>query len=409
MRFVVGLTVVLLSLNGPSYRHTNPPPNGSHYLFLWTRDSAGRASDFLAVVDVDSTSPAYAQVVATLPVGVIGSMPHHTEHQMSSGGVLFVNGFMAGRTFRIDLRDPTRPKLLGSFGDAGPYTHPHSYVRLPNGNVLSTFQMRIDAGRETTGGLVELSPDGQVLRTASAAAPTIDSAIRPYSLAILPALDRVVTTATDMHGALSSRAVQVWRLSDLHLLHTILLPPGPRGDENFLTAEPRVLTDGRTVMVNTFKCGLYRLSGLDSDQPAADWVYTAPWKSGENCAIPLTTGRFWVQTVGAEHALVSLDISDPLHPKEVSRLTLGLRDVPHWISLEPNGKRIVITGYDALYPRVLLARFDRRTGALALDSSFKDRGAVEPGISFARTAWPHGSTGTGIPHGAVFSLPDSHN
>jgi hypothetical protein len=358
------------------------------------------------VIDVDPTSRAYATVVATLPVGVIGSHPHHTEHQMPPGGVLFANGFTAGQTFRIDLNNPTSPSLLGSFSDAGPYSHPHSFVRLPNGNVLATFQMRMDAGREETGGLVELSPDGHVVRMASAAAPSVDTTIRPYSLAILPALDRVVTTATDMHGVLVSRAVQLWRLSDLHLLQTILLPPGPRGDENFLTAEPRVMPDGRTVMVNTFRCGLYRLSALDREQPAVAWVYTAPWKDGASCAIPVTRGSFWVQTVGVDHALVSLDVSDALHPKEVSRLTLGPDDVPHWISLEPNGERIVITGYNALHARLLLAHFDAHTGALALDSSFKEPNAREVGISFARSRWPHGATGTAFPHGAVFSLPD---
>jgi len=40
-------------------------------------------------------------------------MPHHTEYQMPASGVLWANGFAAGRTFRFDLRDPTRPRLAG--------------------------------------------------------------------------------------------------------------------------------------------------------------------------------------------------------------------------------------------------------------------------------------------------------
>lgn len=267
---------------------------------MWAADSAERASDFLAVLDVDPASPTYAAVVATLPVGAVGTRPHHTEHQMPAGGVLFANGFAAGRTFRLDLHDPTHPKLLGAFGGAGEYMHPHSFVRLPNGNVLATFQHRMAGGREETGGLVELDPAARPIRWASAAVPQIDSTIRPYSLAVVPAFDRVVTTGTDMHGDATTRAVQIWRLSDLTLLQTLLLPPGPRGDENSLTAEPRVLADGRTVLVNTFTCGLYRLTGLDGATAAAEWVYTATWAERENCAIPVTVGRFWIQTVGHE-------------------------------------------------------------------------------------------------------------
>ena len=42
----------------------------------------------------------------------------------------------------------------------------------------------------------------------------------------------------------STRHVQIWRLSDLALLHTIALPPSPDGDHAAYPAEPRVLPDG---------------------------------------------------------------------------------------------------------------------------------------------------------------------
>lgn len=377
-------------------------------MFAWARDSSRRTTDFLAVIDVDPRSRTYGTLVATAPIGKAGTMTHHTEHEMPDGGVLFASGFGTGETFLFDLRDPTKPKLQSSFGDVGPFTHPHSYVRLPNGNVLTTFQMQMDGPRATTGGIAEMTPEGKPVRWASGADPSVDSAVRPYSLAVLPAIDRVVTTATDMDGKLRSRALQIWRLSDLHLLRTILLPPGSRGDENYLTAEPRVLPDGRTVLVNTFMCGLYQLSGLDSDKPVATWIYTAHWNGQRtpeaSCAIPVLAGHYWIQTVGSDHAIVSLDITDQIHPHEVSRMTLGPNDVPHWISLEPDSERLVITGYDGLHSRLLLARFNVRTGALALDSTFKEPGSSEVGFSFARAAWPHGANGVAMPHGAVFSL-----
>ena len=322
---------------------------------------------------------------------------------MPAAGVLWANGFDSGQTFRFDVRDPMRPRLIGSIGDAGPFTHPHSYARLPNGHILATFQQRAGAGPATTGGLVELDSMGRVLRYADAAVPRIDPGVRPYSLAVIPTLDRIVTTATDMHLETRSSAVQVWRLSDLTLLQTILLPPGPRGNENSMTAEPRVLADGSTVLVNTFTCGLYRLDGLAGDTASAAWVYSMPWKGPPYCAVPVVAGQFWIQADGPDHSVVSLDVRDSKRPREVSRLALAPDQIPHWIGLEPNGDRLVITGYKALESRVLLARVNPGTGALGLDTTFTMSAAGELGVDFDRPQWPHGRTGRAIPHGAVFS------
>jgi hypothetical protein len=404
-RRFLSLAVLIAGCHGG--QTASPPPEvaGSRHLFVWAGDADQGQSDFLAVVDVDPNSPTYASVVTTLPVDALGTSPHHTEHEMPVDGVLWANGFAAGRTFRLDLRDPARPRLAGWFGDRGPFSHPHSFARLPGGNVLATFQHR--SGDEGTGGgLAELDSTGAVIRYAHAAVPQVDSTIRPYSLVVVPALDRVVTTATDMHLKVRSRAVQVWRLSDLALLHTMLLPPGPRGDENWLTAEPRLLADGRTVMVNTFTCGLYRLHGLEGEAPSAEWVHSTPWKQGQNyCAVPVVAGDFWLQPAGGEHAVVSLDVSDPGHPREVSRLTLEPDRLPHWIALEPSGRRLVITGYRALAPWVLVANLDRGTGKLELDTTFRASGADRPGVYFGRDQWPHGATGPAVPHGAVFARP----
>jgi hypothetical protein len=405
--FLTGALIVaaLIGVVGASVQSQAPrsPRGASRFLYAWAGDADKHDSDFLAVIDVDPGSPTYASVVKTLPAGAIGTRPHHTNYEMPADGVLWANGFDSGQTFRFDLRDPASPRLLGMFGAVLPFSHPHSYTRLANGHVLATFQHRIDHGQAETGGLVELDGDGRMLRSANAGVPTIDPGIRPYSLAVIPALDRVVTTATDMHLETHSSAVQVWRLSDLTLLKTILLPPGSRGNENAMTAEPRVLEDGRTVLVNTFTCGLYQLTDLAGETPSAEWVYSTPWQAPPYCAVPAVVGHFWIQTSGPEHAVISLDISDPRHPKEVSRLTLQPHEIPHWIAVEPGGDRVVITGYDLIESRLLLASVDRATGALRLDTTFKPHGAALPGVDFSREQWPHGATGRAIPHGAVFS------
>jgi hypothetical protein len=155
--------------------------------------------------------------------------------------------------------------------------------------------------------------------------------------------------------------------------------------------------------VSTFNCGLYLLHGLDTNAPSGSLVASFPELKNESCAIPVTAGHYYLVTVPAWHAVVSLDIADPAHPREVSRLVLGPTDVPHWISIEPNHRRLVVTGYAGLERRVLIASFDEHTGRLALDTRFRDPGAAEPGVRMEGRTWPHGGSAAAIPHGAVFS------
>ena len=397
---------LLLLLGCASSREAvQAPGEDSEYLYLWTASADSTAPDFLAVFDVRPDTGRYGAMVGTVPVGNGNNGPHHTEHELAADRQLFANGFGSGRSFIFDVTNPAQPRLRGEFGDQAGFSHPHSFLRLPSGNVLATFQMRHDASGIHPGGLVEMTPRGEVVRSSPASGPGVDEGVRPYSGAIVPALDRIVTSTTDMdENPFRGNQVQIWRLSDLELLHTITLPPGPLGDEGDLTAEPRLLADGRTVMVSTFNCGLYLLEGIEGDQPAGRLVANFPRKAGTNCAIPVVAGSYWITTVPAYPGVVSLDIADPAHPREASRLTLGPEDVPHWIALEPNQRRLVITGYGTLANRVLLASFDPATGALALDQRFRPPGASRPGFDLLGP-WPHGDSVPGKPHGAVFSRP----
>lgn len=376
------------------------PAATTDYLFVWTSDVTAKKADFLAVIDTDPASPRYTEVVATVPTDVANARAHHTEHQMSEGGRLFANAFGAGKTFIFDLRDPLQPKVEATFENVGEFMHPHSFARTPSGNVLATFQMR-GHGNDAPGALVELSPAGKVLRMSDAADPAAEPFIRPYSLAVVPALDRVVTGSADMHGKDTSHSVQVWRLSDLKLLHTVRLPKGPKGDEGEDPAEPRVLADGRTVVVSTFPCGMYLLDGIDGPAPSARFIYSFP--DGVECALPVVAGKYWVAT-STKLGLIALDMTDPAKPREVSRLALPDGQGPHWISLAPDGHRIVISGGKLAHQdRILIAHIDPNSGALTLDTGFRDKGAATPGVSFDRATWPHGATGKAVPHGAVFS------
>ncbi len=398
---LTALGVALLAACGCSPTATTKESGGSPHLFVWAWDVDKDADDFLALVDVDRRSATYGQVVRTLPAPG-GRGAHHTEYEMPTSQ-LFANSFETGHTFVFNLSDAVHPRLISDFGDARPYSHPHSFARTPRGTVLATYQ-GLAADHNATGGLVELDDQGQMLRAASAANP-IDRDVRPYSLAVVPQLDRVVTTSADMHGVKVGRSVQVWRLSDLTLLHTVLLPPGPRGDEHLHPAEVRVLPDGASVMVATFRCGLYVLSELDGN-PVATLARSFPWSAvdGEDtdCNVPVRSGRFFVQPVGTTGSVVVLDVSTPAKPVIVDELNFGVDARPHWLALEPGGKRIVMTGGGILAGGVYLIDMDPETGKLQLARDLPATGSGIPGIRYDRTEWPHGKTGPAFAHGAVF-------
>jgi hypothetical protein len=405
IRFGDFAAIALLSLPACTPR-AETRSSAAEYLYLWTASADSTQPDFLAVLDVTADSPSYGRLVTTLAVPGLRNGPHHTEHEMPADRQLFANGFGSGRSFIFDLSDAAAPKIAGQLGDVEGYTHPHSYLRLPDGNVLATFQMRHDSSGMTPGALVALTPSGKVLRVSSANVPGTDPGLRVYSAGIVPSIDRIVTTTTDMDAdSPASRLLQVWRLSDLTHLHTISLPDGPGGGEGLLTAEPRVLADGRTMLVSTFACGLYLMEGLDTDTPSGRLVASFPRTEGTNCAIPVVAGNYYLVTVPAYNAVVALDISNPAAPREVSRATFGSGDVPHWIAISPDQRRLVVTGYRDMQHRVMLLRFDPMTGQVGIDERFREEGATAPGFRMDNKTWPHGGSGKGIPHGAVFSRP----
>lgn len=433
-RFLLLLLTIVALADVCAQTNASPSP----YLFIWARSADTAQPNFLAVIDALPSSPSYGQVVSSVSVNVPTNLAHHTDYEMPAGGILFANDYSSGLSFRFDLRDPISPKLLGTFASAGPYNHAHSFVHLANGHVLATYQMK-GFLNHNPGALVELDADGKVIRFSDAADPAVDPFIRPYSLAVVPALDRVVTTSADMYGAGKSNVVQIWRLSDLKRVKTVRLPEGPRGVEGVNASEPRLLADARTVLVSTEHCGIYRINRLDTDDPSAELVYDSGADTA--CSVPALSGHYWFQTVshgkphrslldldghpqtavnGADehshggepstsnnewHAIVALDVSDPSHPVEVDRLSLGEFDYPHWLSADPQGNRLVMTGFEAMQNQVVILNV-APDGKLTIDSRFHSAAAgQEPGIRMEAGHWPHGGSGLAVPHGAVFSRP----
>ena len=409
MKRVISGCALLLALSLPLFAAAATAP--SRYLFVWAmeakhplasvpemtpadiparRSGLGLGKDILAVFDVQP-GPSFGKLVAMLPVGD-AAQAHHTNYAEPPDDVLYANDWLGNRTYVFDLHDPLHPRLARQFGSVGALGYPHSFVYLPNGNTLATFQYS-GGFNHAAGGLVEFDPQGRVMRTAAAMAKGHPD-IRPYSLAIIPKLDRVVTSSADMMGAQVSHVAQVWRLSDLKLIKTMQLPPQPDWyyDTAADSSEPRVLTGGKTVLVPTFNCGLFVVRDLAGDDPTLQHVHDLGYRM---CEVPVVAGNFLVEAAQSGHAIVSLDVRDPEHPHEVSRILLPPDEYPHWLALEPGGGRLAITGYGALDTKVRFATVDRATGKLTL---------APDTIDFTR-AWPDGWHGSAMPHGAVFSNP----
>lgn len=383
-----------------------------HYLFVFSGDQAGGAKDFLAVLDADPGSPSYGKVVTSVATDQVSVRPHHTEYQMPASGMLFANDHNANRSFIFDLRNPVHPKVAATFGDMGGFAMPHSFLRLPNGHVLVSFQQRRNGsgmpgmgdmagmdGKEMSGGIVEIDDAGKEVRAVSNADPAHpDWPLLPYSLVPLPGIDRVLVTNSPMQDEylLQSITYQIFRLSDLKLLGTYQLDPGPSLIGHLDPEEPRIGPDG-SVYIQTLSCGLQRITGLAGSHPTAVLVHQFP---GSGCGVPTIAGHYLVQSVPSIGGFVVLDIGKGARPVEVSRLTISANFGAHWTAWDPTTNRIVVPSSNS-GDRLYLLKLDPNSGKLAIDDSFRDSDG-KPGLSMAR-AWPHGWTGEGRPHGAVFS------
>jgi hypothetical protein len=405
MRHIALLLLLAVCATLPAPGQSAKGNSAGHYLFTWVGAAEQKGNDFLAVIDADPASPNFGHLLTTLATDQPTGYVHHTEYTMPASGMLFANDHNAGRTFIFDLHDPLHPKIETSFTDMDGYMHPHSFVRLPNGHVLATFQ---HAHREMnsesqgrSGGLVEIDDSGKVIRSASNADPAFpDALLSPYGLVVIPEIDRVVSTNSSMHMDDIFRGVtyQVWRLSDLKLLKTEYLDVGENRYAQISPEEPRLGPDG-SVFVQTLGCGLERITGIDTDHPASHLVYTFP---GNWCGVPTIVGHYLIQPAPNVHAAIVLDIANPTKPVEVSRFTFDSNYFPHWTGWDPKTNRIVITPGREGDPRLYLLQFYVQSGSIALDKTFRDADG-KAGFNFTDRNWPHGWEGTGRPHGAVFS------
>jgi hypothetical protein len=141
-----------------------------------------------------------------------------------------------------------------------------------------------------------------------------------------------------------------------------------------------------------------RVTGMEDPAPKAKLVHQYP---GSWCGVPTIVGRYMVQSVPAINGFIVLDIDDGDRPVEVSRLVMESDFSPHWTAWDSKARRLIVTP-DKPGQRMYLLKLDEESGRLTIDEAFRGPDG-KPGFSFAKQSWPHGWTGEGAPHGAVFS------
>ncbi len=355
------------------------------HAYVWAGGMDSTVADQLLVVDADSASATYGQVVGSVEVGTRMGVPHHLERRVSADGRLLANTWVANTSWLFDVSSPRAPTVHASLkGASGNMAWAHDFARLPSGNILVAY----NAGPGEyvgAGGLAELNRDGAVVQSAVAKSSEAgDTAMTPYTVHPVPGRDRALVGLGEMGMGPDYRyhetsALQLWSTAPLAPLALIPLPANGKDRGHVATSTVAPTANG-AMFANTFYCGLYHVNGLDGDTPSATRVFTFPGGTDETlCSVATTVGNYWIQAVAALPGVMVLDVSDPTSPREVARLVVdGARFAkPHWVAVNRSGTRIAITGDG---PWVLMARFDPATGAIALDSTFRDAGSSIPGI-----------------------------
>ena len=376
----------------------------SRYLYVWagSGNDTTPGVDVVTVLDANPASPRYGSVLAALTVDSAGRMPHHTEFALPKHGPFFANDFSGNKSFLIDYSRPTTPHLSGRVATVPDGYRLHSFARLANGHVIATVQFGDSSVAGRPGMLAEFDDGGKLVRTGSSRDAAFPGArIRTYALALLPAIDRIVTTSSPMDMEQTAHVVQVWRLSDLKLLKTLQMPENGTDSSHKYPFEVRTMPGGRTALVNTYYCGFFRVTGIDAN-PKIERVLTLPLPRNIGCSVPVIAGHFMLMPIAYAHRYATIDIADPAHVREVASFPTDSTFFPHWAAADPGSDRLVFTDQGDGRPKVALGHFDRATGRLSWDERFRDAGSPTPGVSYHRAEWPNGLKGMLMPHGALF-------
>lgn len=187
MRSMLLLLLFALGACVTSPKVATAPPAESPYLFIFAGDKDEKDDDFFTVIDVKRGSRTAGRIVATLPIGMKASMPHHMEYLTPGrGSLLFANAHHHEANLLIDTSKPLSPRIARRLQPPSPLRYPHDFARLANGNLLAGF-LRSDGPSPVAeeklvpgghGGLAEYTAAGELVRVASGAVKGLKQPVR---------------------------------------------------------------------------------------------------------------------------------------------------------------------------------------------------------------------------------------
>jgi hypothetical protein len=90
--------------------------------------------------------------------------------------------------------------------------------------------------------------------------------------------------------------------------------------------------------------------------------------------VPAVIGKYWLQSVQSLHRVVVLDLGNPSAPLEVSHVEFDSRQAPHWLSVDPLSRRVVMTNSPGQPDhRIWMLNFDPLNGRLSIDDGSETR------------------------------------
>ncbi len=344
-------------------------------LLVWAGDQAHVAPDFVAVVDFDSRSPSYGHVLRTVPLprslptgitgstGAIGNEPHHVG--LSADGRTFVGGGLLSvlrgqnQAFFFDVSNPRFPKF--THADNPPDASiADEFEPLSNGGFLVTFMG--GASGSQPGRVVEYDARSKYVQSWPLSPPT-DGQFNPHGIAIDEEHNLILTSdficpahTLIIPGGSTAQfrgSVRIWDLAKREITKTVIVgdPAHPPGTINVeLIPHDRKqrayvdgVTDGKLYLIDPHRGTSKEVFDFTGPFALPDAPNVWPHLFRINDAG--TRLFITLNYAGANGKVVLLDIENPARPKVLDAVSLGKRSGPHYITLDEESNRVVVSDY----------------------------------------------------------------
>jgi selenium-binding protein 1 len=352
--FMVSAILLLMAVQiSVAQEVTRERPREPRFLFVCAGDQARTSPDFLAVVNFDQDSRDYGKVIATSPLpepGATGNEFHHIglsvdDKVVACGGLLSV---LKGQkeVFFWDVSDPATPKFITS-ADPPLSAITDEFYALPEGGFLVT--MMGGARGHAPGRVAEFDRRLNLVREHPENPP--EDGFNPHGIAVRPEINLMVTsdfvcpstTLDAVPGGVDFRSsVRVWNLERREIVRTINIQgAGGTIDVKLIPHDPRA----RGFTAGMLDDHLYLLN-TQRGPARAVFDFASIAKGGWPQLMRVTAdGRRLFVSMNQAGKVVMFDISDPDEPRLLKVLDLGSNSGPHYITLTPDEKRLVVSDY----------------------------------------------------------------